>query len=181
MNCVKIDSSYPRLREWLDLIGRSFDGINPAWIYDFLRSPDILLLAAEEEGALSGTVCMRFTADWEYLMLLAAVPEKRGRGIGTALFQKAAAEAEDRGLRGLLWECLGEYNFTGEEDIRTALRRRAFYERLGGRTLEGRFTRIHLPEMNIYPEYRVMYYLTDRDADPGQGARQVFGEGLIIK
>ncbi|MBR4748131.1 MAG: GNAT family N-acetyltransferase [Abditibacteriota bacterium] len=181
MNCVKIDPSYPLLREWLDLLGKCFDGVNPAWIYDFLRMEPFLLLALEDQGALAGTVCLKFSPGWAYMMFLAVEPRRRCGGLGRLLWQRALEEAGARGKKGLIWECLTEDCLPEGEARHLAVRRMGFYDRLGGRPLEGCRTRSLLPEAAVELRYQVMYYLLDPEACPREGAREIFGDELITQ
>ena len=106
MNFETMTFRHPLLRDWLDLIGKCFDGINPAWIYDFLTEEPFLLIAGTEGGALAGTVCLKFTPGWAYMMLLAVEPDRRCGGLGRLLWERALKEAAARGKKGLVWECL---------------------------------------------------------------------------
>ncbi len=181
MRFVKIDPSYPSLRDWLDLIGKCFDGINPAWIYDFLTGEPFLLLALEDGDSLVGTVCLKLTPGWVYMMLLAVEPDRRCGGLGRLLWERALKEAAGRGKKGLVWECLAEDCISDEEARRLAVRRKGFYARLGGRPLEGCRTRMLLPEAAVELRYQVMYYLLEPEACPLEGAREALGDGLITE
>ena len=78
---------------------------------DALTMPNTFFLLLDRDGrepqdaaAAAGFAMSRQVADEEELLLIAVVPEARGRGVGTALMRRFKAEAQARGSRTLFLE-----------------------------------------------------------------------------
>ncbi|MGN7160015.1 GNAT family N-acetyltransferase [Sphingomonas sp. SAFR-052] len=69
-----------------------------------LSLPGVWLTLARDADGLTGFALTRTVADDAELLLLAVRPERRGRGIGRALLQHAADEAQARGAVRLCLE-----------------------------------------------------------------------------
>ena len=80
-----------------------------------------------------------------FLVYLAVSAELRSRHIGSALFEKAWTTSmeryPERGLRaaGMVWEVDIPERATSEADLQHSRRRIAFFSRLGGHILPGRY------------------------------------------
>lgn len=82
-----------------------------AQLRDSLAMPSTFLLLADREarpleieGAAAGFVLSRQALDEEELLLLAVLPDERGRGLGTALVEQYFATAVRRGVRRIFLE-----------------------------------------------------------------------------
>ena len=61
-------------------------------------------LRPRDEQPAAGFVMSRGAADEEELLLIAVIPDHRGRGVGTTLLQRFIAAAEERGAARLFLE-----------------------------------------------------------------------------
>lgn len=93
-------------------------GFDPHWgeawtraqLRDSLAMPSTFLLLAGRDGQptvaglVAGFVLSRQALDEEELLLLAVLPEERGRGLGTALLENYLSAAKRRGVRRIFLE-----------------------------------------------------------------------------
>lgn len=76
----------------------------PSQCLGMLSLPGVWLTLAQGAEGLSGFALTRTVADDAELLLLAVLPEQRGRGIGRALLQRAMVESRSRGAVRLCLE-----------------------------------------------------------------------------
>jgi len=72
---------------------------------DFER--DEVFAVADDELVLLGVIHVAFTGD-EAELGLSVLPSHRGRGVGTALFERAVVHLRNRGTRKVFVHCLAE-------------------------------------------------------------------------
>lgn len=76
----------------------------PSQCLGMLSLPGVWLTLARGADGLSGFALTRTVADDAELLLLAVLPDQRGRGIGRALLQRAIVESRSRGAARLCLE-----------------------------------------------------------------------------
>lgn len=110
-----------------------------------------LLTDAEESipaGPAAGFALTRGVADEEELLLIAVLPELRGRGIGSALLRRVIAEASARGVTRLFLE-MREGNpaesLYRRHGFSPVGRRRNYYRRGNGGALDAITFRLDTP------------------------------------
>lgn len=115
MTPFRIDGSFPRWTELLDLIRASFaymEGrIDPPSSAIHLTEEILaekataeIAYAVEENGRLSGCIFLRPEADCLYIGKLAVLPSAQGKGIGRSLLDIAEETARDLRLPALRLE-----------------------------------------------------------------------------
>ena len=79
-----------------------------AWSDDafaqLLASPGVFALAVDDGDAMAGFILCRAVAGEAEVLTLAVAPERRGRGVATALLQAAMAEARRAGAEAMFLE-----------------------------------------------------------------------------
>ena len=94
-------------------------GFDPRWreawtraqVRDSLEMPSTFVLLADREGLplrdaapVAGFVLSRQALDEEELLLIAVLPEERGRGLGRRIIESYVAQARRRGVRRVFLE-----------------------------------------------------------------------------
>ena len=84
--------------------------------------PEILDLVAYMDGNEVGGLSGQLTYGWFWIMLLAVEPEYRGRGVGTALVEKAEAFAREHNGLGVhvdtfAYQAPGFYEHLGYQEV----------------------------------------------------------------
>ena len=69
-----------------------------------LQGPDVVFLAAEEEGATLGCGALALKGDWAEVKSMFTAPEARGAGVAALILERLEAEARARGLTALRLE-----------------------------------------------------------------------------
>lgn len=122
-------------------------------VADALLVPGTHYLLTDAEGSTpassaAGFALTRGVADEEELLLIAVLPELRGRGIGSALLQRVITEARERGVTRLFLEMRDGnpaeslYRHHGFAPVG---RRRNYYRRGNGGALDAITFRLDTP------------------------------------
>lgn len=150
LDFIEIDRvDHELLPDWLDIFECSFPPEEKILVSGFLRlleakqtggRPDSHIVAAMDNAI--GTVgIMRFDIDREsqigYLWYLAARQDLRGRGVGSRCLNEVIRQAQEAGMRAVVWEVEApEQQFElGHREY--AERRIGFYRRHGAKLLGG--------------------------------------------
>ena len=99
--CRVIAVGPDRVREWVDCLNLGM-GVDPtpyALYEQLVHDPEILLLAAEEEGRMVSTICLATVDGMACIHEASTLPEMRGRGLMPDLLNLAMQRAAERGLR----------------------------------------------------------------------------------
>ncbi len=116
-------------------------------ILDSLRKGLGFTLRARAGGRTVGMACVHLLREppVPFLVYLAVAPEVRSRHIGAALFQRVWATAKPRYLgwklrpQGMVWEVDIPERASSEPELQQSRRRVAFFTRLGGSIMPGRY------------------------------------------
>ena len=132
------------------IIQRQFPGIDredienlPKQLSDPLKKQmrTILFVSQDARNHIRGFALLMHASDlhFGYLDLISAAPGGRGRGIGSALYERLREEALSMGILGLFFECLpDDPALSPVEEVRLEnAQRLAFYERFGARPIVG--------------------------------------------
>jgi len=126
----------------------------------------VLLVAEDGVDNVKGFAMLLHLPDIEivYLELISAAPGTTGRGIGSALYERAREEALALNTYGIFYECsVDDPEIVSDKDVlKQNIARLRFYERYGARPIAN--NKYATP---VSPEDRDLYYLVYDDL--GQG------------
>lgn len=149
VRCVEIvDAGNPLFLSWLDLYETAFPACERALVSDLLRA-----LAEKARGAATNLRFLAFLDDAgesdgmalvsapagaaAWLWYFAVRPSGRCRGLGSAFYREIARQVQMAGCPGMVLEVEIPPGEPGEAGQEEAVRRIAFYRRLGARLLGG--------------------------------------------
>jgi len=122
----------------------------PAQCMGMLSLPGVWLTLARTDDALVGFALTRAVADDAELLLIAVVPQARGRGVGRALLQRTIRDAAARGAVRLCLEMRAGNDATRlytSEGFAKCGERRSYYAGRGGERFDA-----HTYIRQIFPE-----------------------------
>jgi len=125
------------------------------WICSMVRAPEYTFWVMKGSGGLEGFSIL-FLPRAEHFALLeymAVTPERRNRGVGSALFKRTATRAPSLPI---LLEVDSDREASDDREIRT--RRQQFYRRLGCVRIAGLHYILPLPGVGPVPEMDLMLY-----------------------
>ena len=125
------------------------------WICSMVRAPEYTFWVMKGSGGLEGFSIL-FLPRAEHFALLeymAVTPERRNRGVGSALFKRTATRAPSLPI---LLEVDSDREASDDREIRT--RRQKFYRRLGCVRIAGLHYILPLPGVGPVPEMDLMLY-----------------------
>jgi ribosomal protein S18 acetylase RimI-like enzyme/ribosomal protein S27AE len=119
---------------------------------DRLEESDTTVFVAEVDDVLAGIVEITVTEDGGRVRRLHVDPERRGGGVGTALFEQAIEDLEDRGVKETRAIALAANTSEGR-----------FFERFG-------FEKTNERTVEIGGRETIEYVYTESDTTSGEGA-----------
>jgi len=153
------------LLPWLDLYETAFPPAQKVLVSHFVRllkewaaghDDGQRLLAAQDADGFAGLAFYHLLpkAALAHLWYLAIVSERRGQGLGAALYCEIVARVQRAGARVLFLEVEDPAQATTAQQAALALRRIGFYRRLGARLLGGIYylqhVGAHQPEIPMH-------------------------------
>ena len=146
----------PTFRELYEIYAVSIAARKPEdWICSMVRAPEYTFWVMKGSGGLEGFSIL-FLPRAEHFALLeymAVTPERRNRGVGSALFKRTATRAPSLPI---LLEVDSDREASDDREIRT--RRQQFYRRLGCVRIAGLHYILPLPGVGPVPEMDLMLY-----------------------
>ena len=125
------------------------------WICSMVRAPEYTFWVMKGSGGIEGFSILFLPHAERFALLeyMAVTPERRNRGVGSALFKRTATRAPSLPI---LLEVDSDREASDDREIRT--RRQQFYRRLGCVRIAGLHYILPLPGVGPVPEMDLMLY-----------------------
>jgi len=134
-----------------------------AWICAMVRAPEYWVGVMKDAGHVNGFSILFLPPVERFALLeyMAVTPERRNRGLGSALFKQTVVRAmtppaPSRASLPILLEVDSDREASADREMRT--RRQQFYRRLGCVRVSGLHYILPLPGQGPVPEMDVMLY-----------------------
>jgi len=133
-----------------------------AWICAMVRAPEYWVGVMQDAGHVSGFSILFLPPAERFALLeyMAVTPERRNRGLGSALFKQTVVRAmtppPHHASLPILLEVDSDREACGDREMRT--RRQQFYRRLGCVRVSGLHYILPLPGQGPAPEMDLMLY-----------------------